>query len=585
VTVPRTVRVLPEVSGLDKVFDYEVPARWAEAVAPGTLVRVDLHNRRVAGWVVEVDVEPPVGVTLRQVSKVSSVGPSAEVIDLARWAAHRWQGRLGTILKTASPDRMVERLPTAESGPQSLPLSVTDEVATVAAEAFDAPGVTVVRVAPGTDLYPFYEVAAGLGDAVVVVPEVDDARFYGARFRRAGGRIALAGRDWDKAASGGVVTGARRAVWSTVPNLACVVVLDEHEESLQEERNPTWHARDVAIERAARAGVPCVLVSPSPSLAALHAADRVLALSRNAERVGWPPIQVVDRRNDDPGKGGLFSSALVDVLRGEGRVVCVLNRKGRAQMLACGSCGELIRTEDGNHLMAEVDGHLVSAVTGEKRPLVCANCAGTKLKRVRLGVSRAREELGALANEAVGEITAETPHEEIERHRIVVGTEAALHRVNSATAVCFLDFDQELHAPRYRAGEEAMALIIRAARIVGRRGDGGRVLVQTRTPGHRVLAAAVRADPGRFAEEEAELRRPIGFPPFGALAEVSGKGAAALLLPLTSRPDLGGAQVMGPRADGRYLVRTDTAEGLADLMATLDRPKERVRVAIDPPRV
>ena len=85
----RVVRVLPEVSGLDKVFDYEVPARWAGTVAPGSLVRIDLHHRRVAGWVVDADVEAPPGVTLRAVSKISSRGPSAVVIDLARWAAHR----------------------------------------------------------------------------------------------------------------------------------------------------------------------------------------------------------------------------------------------------------------------------------------------------------------------------------------------------------------------------------------------------------------------------------------------------------------------------------------------------------------
>jgi primosomal protein N' (replication factor Y) (superfamily II helicase) len=65
------------------------------------------------------------------------------------------------------------------------------------------------------------------------------------------------------------VVGARAAAWAPAPDLAAVVVLDEHDEVWQEERVPTWHARDVAIERARRAGVPCVLVSPTPSLEAL----------------------------------------------------------------------------------------------------------------------------------------------------------------------------------------------------------------------------------------------------------------------------------------------------------------------------
>lgn len=582
----RVVRVLPDVSGLDKEFDYLVPSRWAEDVALGSMVRVELHGRRIAGWVVAIDVEPPPGVALREVVKISSLGPSGEILGLTAWAAHRWQGRRAPILKTASPERMVAVLPSP--APARQPIPAHDAISRLAAEALAEPGVVVVRVPPAADLLPFFIAAGACGDSVVVAPSISEARFHGARYRRAGGRVALASRDWALAATGGVVTGARSSVWATVRNLAAVVLLDEHDESLQEERNPTWHARDVAIERARRAGVPCLLVSPSPSLIALEAADRLLSLSRAEERAGWPRIQVIDRRQEDPGKPSLFSPQLVAALRSPGRVLCILNRKGRAQMLACGSCGELVRTEDGNELMSEIDGELVSA-SGIRRPLVCANCAGTKLKRLRLGVNRAREELEALAGEPVGEFTADTSVDEIERHRITVGTEALLHRVHGAAVVCFLDFDQELLASRYRAAEQAMALLIRAARLVS--ADGGRVMVQTRTPDHRTLVAAERSDPPRLAEAEREFRQAVGFPPFGALAEVSGKGAEAMLEPLLdskrSRSSVGSmaATVLGPRPDGRYLVRAETPDLLADVLDHLDRPKERVRVAVDPPRV
>ncbi len=581
----RVVRILPEVSGLNKTFDYTVPAPWAGTVAPGDIVRVDLHNRRVAGWVVDVDVEPPAGVELRSISKWSSVGPPQEIIDLARWAAHRWHGRLATLLKTASPERMVESVPDGRSGPQQLPDSVVDPVGELALEALAAPGVSVIRASPASDLFGLVAAVAKAGDAVVVTPDVGDARYYGSRLRRAGGVIRLAGRDWALGAGGGVVIGARSAVWAPVGELAAVVVLDEHAESLQEERNPTWHAREVAIERARRAGVPCLLVSPCPSVAALAAADRVLTLSRSAERAGWPPIQVVDRRREDPSRSGLFSPQLAAQIsdtrvRGD-RVVCIINRKGRARMLACSSCGELVKTEDGEHLMAEVDDHLV-AWTGEERPKVCANCAGTSLKRLRLGVDRVREELAALAQEPVGEITAASEPTEIEQHRVMVGTEAALHRIPQAGLVVFLDFDQELMAQRYRAGEQAMALLVLAARMVGGKSGGGRVMVQTRVPDHRVLTSAVRADPGRFAESESELRRSLQYPPYTALAEVSGKGAGDAVAPLHDRLDV---TVLGPTEDGRFLVRCADPGTLADALDDLAKTKARTRVAVDPPRV
>ena len=148
--------------------------------------------------------------------------------------------------------------------------------------------------------------------------------------------------------------------------------------------------------------------------------------------------------------------------------------------------------------------------------------------------------------------------------------------------VVFLDFDQELLAPRYRAAEQAMGLLLRAARLIGGRRQGAPIVVQTRVPDHRVLAAAVAADPGRMVDEERAVRSALGFPPAGALAEVSGPGAVDFLAPLAGVDDV---TVLGPRPDGRHLVRAADPVALADLLASLDRPKGRVRVAVDPPRV
>src|SRR5205814_3068651 len=162
------------------------------------------------------------------------------------------------------------------------------------------------------------------------------------QLRDAGHRVALAPRDWARAAAGGcVVVGSRAAAWAPAPGLASVVVVDEHDEAYQEERAPTWNARDVVVERARRSGAMWVLASPCPSLEAL-ALGPLETVSRAEERGGWPPVEVVDRRKEAPGLG-LYSERLVTVLREAGRVVCVLNRKGRAWLLARAACDELAR--------------------------------------------------------------------------------------------------------------------------------------------------------------------------------------------------------------------------------------------------
>ncbi|MEM8923653.1 MAG: hypothetical protein AAGD35_09110 [Actinomycetota bacterium] len=568
-TVPvdgTVVRVLPDVSGLDKEFDYVVPHAMSGPVEVGTEVRVELNGRRVNGWIVAVDPPDAMAGPVQPVLAIRSVGPGPEVVELARWAAHRWQGRVGAILKTASPPRVIRSLQRPSFRPPPVPRS----------------DVSVIRHGPGDDVLGWLAEAAERGSALVVVPSLQQARSLAGRLRRRNIAARVHPDDWAAAAGrGGVVIGARSAVWATVADLATIIVVDEHDEAHQNYQHPTWHARDVAVERARRAGIGCWLLSPAPTLEALAVADHQRSPARARERAAWPVVEVIDRRDDEPGRRGLFSSRLVEVLRSTGPALAVLNRKGRAVMLACGACGEPALTLDGERMMTERDGRLACVATGEERPLVCTRCGSTKLKRLRLGVTRAAEELSALLGESVDELSADHRPDDTAGHsRVVVGTEAALHQLPRARTVAFLDFDQELLAPRYRAAEQAMVLLVRAAQLVGGRDGGGHILVQTRAPGHRVLDAAVLADPGRLADGEREIRRAMGFPPFGALAELSGAGAAELAAAL----ETAGHTVLGPRDDERYLLRADDGDALADALADAPRPAGRVRVAVDPLR-
>lgn len=193
---------------------------------------------------------------------------------------------------------------------------------------------------------------------------------------------------------------------------------------------------------------------------------------------------------------------------------------------------------------------------------------------VKPGVSRLREELEAAANRPVVAVTGET--DELPAGDVYVGTEAVLHRVRGVDVVAFLDIDAELLAPRYRAAEHAMALLVRAGRLVGRRADGGRVLVQTFVPHHEVLQAVLMAEPARVGEGELARRRLLGLPPFRALAAVEGADAVEFLAPTGLE--------FAPTAKGA-LVRADGWMAMGAALAAAQRPKgSRLRVEVDPPR-
>ena len=210
-----------------------------------------------------------------------------------------------------------------------------------------------------------------------------------------------------------------------------------------------------------------------------------------------------------------------ETARSDRRVVCVLNRTGRARLLACRSCGAIAECENcGAAVHLDDTLALVCQRCDERRPPICLECAvdrsgGDPARRL----PRAAEELEALMREPVVAVTAAggsgSPEQDdmTRTGRVFLGTEAVLHRVDDAGLVAFVDVDQELLAPRYRAAEEALALMVLANRVVGGRSGGGRLLVQTRRPDHEVIQATLHAEPSRVADAEQSPSGTAPIPP------------------------------------------------------------------------
>lgn len=601
----RVVRVLPDIAALNKTFDYLVPDSFGDQggfgdITVGTMVRVALHGRRVGGWVVADGVDPPAGVKLLPLAKVTGMGPSAEIIDLANWAAWRWAGRASHFLRTASPQRVVRTLPEIKT--PAIEEDIVDDLALELLANAPSLSPSVIRLAPAQDRLGLVATVARRGTTLVITPSRSEAATLSKQLRARGISTALMPQDWALAAAGAqVVLGSRAAVWAPTVNLSAVVVLDEHDEALQEEAAPTWHAREVAIERARRSAVPCILVSPCPSLEALSAGP-LTVLSRAHERSGWPVVDVIDRRREEPLKVDLYSPRLIELIRavlarepdktssdvGAHQVVCVLNRKGRARLLACAACAELARcTQCGAAVGSSDDATLSCPRCNSSRPLICTNCGAGRIKVLRVGVARAREDLERLLGVEVAEVTGELKADDpLPQAPVLVGTEAVLHRVRETNLVAFLDLDASLLAPRYRASEETMALLARSARLLGGRARNSRLVLQTRVPNHEVVQAALHADPSKVAVVEGATRAALRLPPEVAMAEISGATAESFIESLRSQENIGqeGIEIIGPVRD-RYLVRANDHQILCDALMRTPRPSGRLRVAVDPTRL
>jgi primosomal protein N' (replication factor Y) len=568
---------------VNKTFDYLVPESLKN-VKVGSIVRVELQGRRVDAWVIDEVVRSGL-IKFKDVISLLSEGPSEEVVQLSQWAAQRFCGPLRAVLSSASPSLRVKQLGTRHSG--AARKSGQRGVVAEAEELFNNQrGGVLVWPAP-RPLRPVLESGISRGRTLVVTPSVGFARTIAQALRREGLSVALMPDDWQRAAEGvDVVVGARSAVWASIPELKSIIVLDEHDERLQDERSPTWHSRDVAIERARALGIPCLLVSPLPTVSATHWAGSQAVRFVEPAASDWPTIEVVDPYSDlgdeEKPQFGLLSSRLIEVLRDKSKtVVCILNTKGRSRLLSCKACKAIIRCENCDAAVIQNnEGLLECNRCGVHRPATCQSCSSNALALLRKGVAKMRDEIEKAALRQVVELSAETTVAANAASLVYIGTEAALHRVSSADVVVFLDFDNELFAPTYRAGEQAWTLLIHAIRLL-KGSSNALIVLQSQDASNAQYADFVSPEPQLLIEREQKKRKVMQLPPYAAMARV------VFADPTFNPADWAHCKLAFSSSvkTAEFLVRAENDEALSQGIAQLrDELSTRFRCYVDPMR-
>ncbi|HXV41003.1 MAG TPA: primosomal protein N' [Steroidobacteraceae bacterium] len=393
---------------------------------------------------------------------------------------------------------------------------------------------------------------AGRG-ALVLVPEIALTPQLVARFRErlavpivalhsslADGARAAA---WRAAASGRapVVIGTRSAVFTPMPAPGIVVVDEEHDSSYKQQEGFRYSARDLAVLRASRAGVPVVLGSATPSFESLAnaAAGRYakLALPERTGRAGKPRVAVVDLRIN-PARDGLSpqaSSAIERHLGAGGQVLVFLNRRGWAPTMFCPGCGYTVpcRSCDARLTVHMGRARLVCHHCGadEPMPYGCPRC-GNELAPVGEGTERVESALAARFPRAAlvrvdrdvirrrGEMEEALAAVADGRARILLGTQMLTtgHDFPDVTLVVVLAADQGLFGADFRASERLAQQIVQVAGRAGRGDRPGEVLIQSAYPEHPLLQCLIREGYEGFAARGLEERRAAGWPPYSHLA-------------------------------------------------------------------
>ena len=461
-------------------------------------------------------------------------------------------------------------------------------------------------------------VAAGRGEQVLVLaPEIETVERLAETFGKllpAGLTVAPYHSDLGRgratvyeAARRGevdVLVGTRAAMLLPLAGLGLVCVVDEPNEAHR--ANPGYegvpiHVRELAMARGRIEDAAVLFLSPFPSLR-LFAPESGTRRLPPIEPTRWPAVSIVDMR----GTGALMSSTVLAACRRAvrlgGRVGVVVNRLGHAVSFSCNRCGFVCRCPACDLPLALRDapgsGILFCGHCGGKEgvPEECPGCGSDRLDGTGLTVDRVQAELTKAFRMEVGISTA--GEQDGMGASVVVGTARCILE-EEWDVVVVSDADSLLFG-RVGSAEKGFRLLYAAAEA-----SRHRLLVQTRSPEHQVLRAALRADYEAFAASELPKRKSLGYPPHARLAEVTFEGNEETVRGAVEsrlRPSLGDEVEMldpvplpgdGERPVWRVLLRSRKRAALAEAAALIariaaesrGRGRLQARIDMDPEEV
>ena len=591
---------------LPEALDY-APGPFS-GLLPGMRVQVPLGRRQVIGVVLRAPhwVEGDDGLRCRPVGTCLDDVPLVpeDILDLCRWAASYYHHPIGEVLAAALPAALRKPPPAKPraSRPRkpdtathaTPPHEPTPEQAAALAQLAEGSGFQVsllegVTGSGKTEVY-LHRVQAALDagrQALVLTPEIGLTPQLEARFReRFGAAVSVfhsgltekaRGEAWQASREGRcrVLVGTRSAVFTPLPQLGLIVIDEEHDASFKQQDGFRYSARDVAIVRAQRAGVPVILGSATPSLESLHNVSRGryrhLQLAARPGQRQLPKVRLLDLRGV-PLRDGM-SPELVDAIgrhleRG-GQALLFMNRRGYAPALLCHDCGWLAPCPhcDARMTLHRTRGRLLCHHCGSEArvPLRCGQCGGPELIPVGQGTERIEdglrrhfpdirvERIDSDRTGRVGELERLLHQIRDREIQVLVGTQmlAKGHDFDGLTLVGVIDADQALYSTDFRAIERMAQLLTQVAGRAGRGAVAGEVLVQTHQPDHPQLQCWLREGYSGLSKRLLEERRDMGFPPATHLvllrADALDAGAAMRFLQQVAS-ELGAAAVeaLGP---------------------------------------
>ena len=378
-----------------------------------------------------------------------------------------------------------------------------------------------------------------------------------------------------------IILGVRSSVFLPFRNLGLVIVDEEHENTYkQQDPAPRYHARNAAIILAAMYGAKTLLGTATPSIETWHNASSgkygLVELKERYKEIQLPEIIPVDIHELHRKKrmNGPFSPLLLqyihEALDQKQQVILFQNRRGFAPMIECNTCGWVPKCKNCDVSLTFHKGlnQLTCHYCGYtyQLPHKCPACEGTDLRNRGFGTEKIEDDIKILFPEAaVARMDLDTTRTRSAYERIIadfeqgktdilIGTQMVSKGLDfdHVSVVGILNADTMLNYPDFRSYERAFQLMAQVAGRAGRKNKRGRVILQTKSIDHPIIAQVIHNDFDQMVAGQLAERQMFHYPPYYRLVYVYLKNRNEQLLDLMAQTMSGklravfGNRVLGP---------------------------------------
>jgi len=329
-----------------------------------------------------------------------------------------------------------------------------------------------------------------------------------------------------------IIIGTRSAIFAPFKNLNTIIIdQEENENHKQEEPNPRYNVKNVALEIRNLLKCKILFVSNTPSLNSLYQVQQKnWQYCELDKKIGNVNVKIINRQDEfKKGNFSILSDYLQEkieyCIKRAQKVFLFINRKGLATLLSCKDCGFVAQCPTCKLPLTLYKDKILKCHHCNYQQnlfLFCPECKGPNIKMQGTGTEKVETEIRkSLPLVKILRIDIDTPPstEDIMENDIIIGTQYAFSYIdwNKIDMIGVINADTLLYLPDYKSMEKTFNLLMKLARFLEKKNE---LIIQTFTPENYIFQAVSNFDYKKYYIQEIKERKSFYYPPISKLVRL-----------------------------------------------------------------